>query len=159
MTTSEPPGPRWRESEPRDDVALEPMMLALYVEDPADVPMTLAKARGTLAALRAAPSRGVAVVCEDAGHLVAYALLCAFWSNEVGGALCVIDELYVAPAWRGRGLATAFVADLRDRRTPWFEDAVALELEVTPDNRRARRLYERLGFAPCKNAMLRAACR
>jgi len=38
---------------------------------------------------------------------------------------------------------------------PWFADAVALELEVTPKNTRARALYRRLGFSPYPNAMFR----
>jgi len=33
---------------------------------------------------------------------------------------------------------------------------VNVELEVTPSNARARALYERLGFRPYKNALMRA---
>jgi GNAT superfamily N-acetyltransferase len=149
----------WRTATDADFPALRRMMHALYVEDPSTVAMTDAKIDRTLAMLTREPVRGVAVVLdhrEGAGPLEGYALLCSFWSNELGGEVCVLDELYVGASARGRGAATALVSGLRARTTPWFRDAVAIELEVTPNNTRARALYERLGFAPLKNAVMRA---
>jgi GNAT superfamily N-acetyltransferase len=147
----------WRTATPADEPALRRMMHALYVEDPSSVAMTDAKIDRTLAALARDPVRGVAVVLVDAANTPeGYALLCSFWSNELGGEVCILDELYVAAAARGRGAATSLVSGLRARTTPWFRDAVAIELEVTPGNARARALYERLGFAPLKNAVMRA---
>jgi len=132
-------------------------MQALYAEDPGAAPMTREKAVRTLERLAAEPSRGVAVVCDPGGPAVAgYALLCAFWSNELGGEVCIIDELYIVPEARGRGDATRLVRGLCERTLPWFQTAVAIELEVTPGNARARALYERLGFAAYKNALMRA---
>lgn len=62
-----------------------------------------------------------------------------------------VDELFVAPAARGRGVGTAFLAAVaRDR--PF--GAVAVALDVSPANGRARRLYDRLGFRPAANATL-----
>jgi ribosomal protein S18 acetylase RimI-like enzyme len=138
----------WRDAADADDLA--PLILALYAEDPAQVPMTRAKIERTLARLRAEPVRGRALVLDDGDG---YALLCSFWSNELGGEVCVIDELYVKPSARGRGAATALVQAILDGR--WFAEAVAIELEVTPANARARALYERLGFRTYKNALMR----
>ena len=101
--------------------------------------------------------RGVAIGWQGPHGLAGYALLCSFWSNELGGEVCIIDELFVAPGERGRGYATELVQGLCARQLPWFRDAVAVELEVTPGNARARQLYERLGFCPYKNALMRAA--
>ena len=70
----------------------------------------------------------------------------AFWSNELGGEVCTIDELYVDPEHRGRGHATRLLEELSARSAPGLEGMVALALEVTPDNARARRFYERIGF-------------
>ena len=109
----------------------------------------------TLRRLRAEPARGVAIGLQTA-TLAGYALLCSFWSNELGGEVCIIDELFVAPSERGRGWATELVRGLCDRRLPWFRAAVAVELEVTPSNARARQLYEHLGFRAYKNALMRA---
>jgi GNAT superfamily N-acetyltransferase len=62
--------------------------------------------RRTLAKLRKEPNRGRAVVCDMDGRAVGYALLISFWSNELGGEVCTIDEVFVAPEYRGRGLDT-----------------------------------------------------
>ena len=82
------------------------MMHALYVEDPSTVSMTNEKIERTLAMLTRDPVRGVAVVFDRDGAASGYALLCAFWSNELGGEVCILDELYVVAAARGHGGAT-----------------------------------------------------
>jgi ribosomal protein S18 acetylase RimI-like enzyme len=102
--------------------------------------------RRTLHALREAPLRGRAVALDIGGRVCGYALLISFWSNELGGHTCVIDELHVDPDHRSRGHATRLIEDLAADPGRWAEGAQALTLEVTPDNARARRLYERLGF-------------
>jgi GNAT superfamily N-acetyltransferase len=158
----------WRASIPDDHDRIASLMLALYAEDPAPSSPTREGGLSTLAELARRPLRGVAVVHEPniarrtndlggvAAELDGYALLCSFWSNELGGEVCIIDELYVAPTARSRGVAGALVTGLLRRQLPWFERAVSVELEVTPGNARARALYERLGFRPYKNALMRA---
>ncbi len=145
----------FRACRPDEHPLVVDLMLRLYREDPATVPMTPEKALSTLRRFDAEPTRGVVVVHEGPTGQDGYALLSSFWSNEQGGEVCVLDELYFLPEARGRGLATGFIRDLAAGRLPWFRDAVALELEVTPDNTRARALYERLGFSPYPNAMFR----
>jgi ribosomal protein S18 acetylase RimI-like enzyme len=127
---------------------------ALYEEDPSPDPVGSDHFEGTLAAFRDAPWRGAALVLELGGEVRGYALLVSFWSNELGGEVCDIDELYVAPEARGLGHGSKLLDALAAGSTLWPGRAVALALEVTPDNRRARALYERLGFAG-KNVGLR----
>lgn len=148
-------GTIWRECEAKDHDDVARFVLAFYAEDPAPTPVTSEMAHATLRRFSVEPLRGRAVVLEASARKVGYALLCSFWSNELGGEVCIVDELYVAPAARGRGAATALITGLTRRELPWFQDAVAVELEVTPGNMRARALYERLGFAPYKNALMR----
>ena len=136
----------WRAALPDDDPALCRLAAALYAEDPSPVLGAPGHLPETLRALRAAPHRGRAVACELAGAVVGYALLIGYWSNELGGEVTVIDELYVAPGGRGRGLGTSLIAEVSGgRHCP--APPVALMLEVTPDNARAQALYARLGFA------------
>lgn len=116
--------------------------------------MPLAHIRGTLAALRETPGRGQAIVLEEDGAVVGYALLISFWSNEVGGEICVIDELYVDEAYRGRGHAKGLIQTILRGEARWA-GIVGLELEVSPENQRARALYEKLGFRDIKNATMR----
>jgi len=145
----------WRECADKDHDGVARLVLALYAEDPAPAPVTLEMARATLRRFAVEPLRGRAVVLEASAGMLGYAFLCSFWSNELGGEVCIVDELYVAPAARGRGAGTALITGLTRRELPWFRDAVAVELEVTPGNARARALYERMGFAPYKNALMR----
>jgi GNAT superfamily N-acetyltransferase len=146
----------WRSATLEDDATIAELMLELYAEDPAPRPVGREQGLRTLSRLRAEPLRGVALVCEGEHGRCGYAFLCSFWSNELGGEVCILDELFVARAERGRGHATELVSGLCARTLPWFREAVAVELEVTPDNQRARALYERLGFRSYKNALMRA---
>lgn len=54
-----------------------------------------------------------------------------------------IDELYIIPEYRGKGISTDYVKYLKERKDIEF---VAMELEVLPYNARALKLYEKLGF-------------
>lgn len=122
------------------------MCTALQAEDPGPRPVPPEHIRRTLRTLRDEPARGRAVVLEQQGRVGAYALIVSFWSNELGGNVDVIDELYVEPGQRGQGHATRLIEALAAQTAPFAASAVALALEVTPGNVRARRLYERLGF-------------
>lgn len=144
----------WRLAEPRDDEMLVSLSLALYREDPSPRPVPESHTRATLAKFRAEPSRGRAVVLEISGRVEGYALLASFWSNECGGEICTVDEFYVTPSARGKGHGRELVEHLKTGSALW-KRPVAVDLEVTPDNARARKFYESLGLKAAKNAHLR----
>lgn len=131
------------------------MCLALNHEDPGPRPVEAAQVRQTLTEFMAAPAGGRAVVLEEAGGAAGYALLVSFWSNELGGEICTVDELWVAPHLRGKGHATALLRSLMNGEGPWHGVPVAIDLEVSSVNQRALALYEALGFARRSNVMLR----
>ena len=137
----------WRPARAEDDEDVIRLGLALYAEDPAPEAVGADSFARTLGTLRAEPARGRALALEVDGRISGYALLVSFWSNELGGEVCDIDELYVAPAVRGRGWGSRLLDELAAGSPLWPAGAVALALEVTPTNGRARALYERLGFA------------
>lgn len=145
----------WRPARPADTDLLVAFCRALYLEDPSPHAPGPEAIRRTLEAFGREPGRGRVLVLEEAGAVHGYALLASYWSNERGGEVLFVDELYVEPVWRGRGRATALVEALFvGTPTLWPGDPVALALEVTPSNPRARALYTRLGFTPAKNALL-----
>jgi GNAT superfamily N-acetyltransferase len=144
----------WRTARPDEDDRVVEMCLALYREDPSSRPVEPEQVRRTLGTLRREPWRGRAVVLELDRGVVGYALLISFWSNELGGEVCDVDELFVAPEHRGQGHGTALFTAI-ERGEVWPGSAVALALGTTPDNVRARRLYERLGFAAVGVSMVR----
>jgi len=147
----------WRLANPNEDDLIVEMCLALNREDPGE-PVGEPQIRRTLAAFRAEPVRGRALLAEVDAEIAGYALLVSFWSNEYGGEICAIDELYVKPSHRNRGISTSLFDAVIGDRSLWPECPVALELEVTPDNARARALYERLGFR-ARNQTLRRRVR
>ena len=122
------------------------MCLALNREDPGQERIGAEQVRRTLRELRERPERGRAVVLELEGRLAGYALLIGFWSNEMGGEICCLDEIYVAPEARGRGHGGSLIQALAHGAGPWPAGAVAITLEVTPGNARALGFYERMGF-------------
>lgn len=146
----------WRRAVQDDDEHLVTMCLALNREDPGEQRVSAAQVLRTLTALREQPTRGIAVVLERAGARVGYALLIAFWSNEIGGEICCVDEIYVAPEARGQGHCSALIEALAHAEGLWPGSAVALALEVTPRNARALALYQRLGFTGDNRALRRA---
>lgn len=135
----------WRLSTIADDSSIVDLCIALNAEDPGPDPVSPENMRRTLATLRSEPSRGRAVVLQGDEGNIGYALLISFWSNELGGEVCTIDELYVVPAARNVGLGASLFERILDG-TLWPTKPVALTLETTPSNTRARSLYERIGF-------------
>lgn len=135
----------WRPASAEEDELIVEMCLALYAEDPGQQ-VTADQARRTLKVFREEPMRGCAIVAVVDSLVVGYALLASFWSNEYGGEICTVDELYVKATHRNHGLATELFRSIGENRELWKDRPVALQLEVTPANARARAFYERLGF-------------
>lgn len=124
-------------------------------EDPGPRPVPESNTLRTLEMLRAEPVRGKAVVLEIDGIVVGYAFLISFWSNELGGAVCNIDEFYVKLTYRSQGHGRSLFQALITENSLWPEKPVAIELEVTPQNDRARAFYASLGFEEVRNAHMR----
>jgi GNAT superfamily N-acetyltransferase len=144
----------WRVAQPGDEDSLVEMCLRLYEEDRGLFPVQAENMRATLAALSGDPCRGRAVVLEIQSQILGYALLIAYWSNEFGGNLCAVDELFVVPGHRRQGHGRSLFEAIA-RGDLWSTPIVGMALGVTPDNVRARRLYERLGFAAVGVSMVR----
>lgn len=127
------------------------MMQGLYSEDEAASPVDRSRFPLTIDFFLANPSQGRIILFEEGLSIRGYALLVPYWSNEFGGPLEVVDELFVTPEARNRGIATNFFRFLGEHK-PF--DAVALALEVSPGNTGALRLYQSLGFARRHNSLL-----
>ncbi len=85
-----------------------------------------------------------AVILEEEGRPAGFALFSFTWSNESGGFVVWLEELYVLPAFRGRKLGSEFMEWMLDE----YKDATRIRLEITAGNDGARRLYARYGFEP-----------
>ena len=127
------------------------MMRLLYEEDPAAAKVDDSRFPSTIERLVGDASAGQVVLFREGSDLRGYALLIPFWSNELGGTVLFVDELFVLAGFRNRGIGRAFFRYL-ERERPF--EPVALGLGVSPRNTRARRLYESLGFRELRNATL-----
>src|SRR5688572_11259622 len=146
--------PMWRRARPDEDELIVEMCAELNREDPGPEPVPREQMRPTLAVLRREPFRGRAVVLELDGRVVGYALLIAYWSNEFGGELCEVDEFFVSSDYRNRGHGRSLF-DVLERGELWPSSLAAVSLGVSPNNSRARRLYEGLGFTAVGTSLVR----
>ena len=128
------------------------MVLSLYKEDPHGAHMSTDKVQRTIEFLNTHPGAGEIVLLSDTHQLAGYAILINYWSNEYGGLVLFIDELYVKKEFQGKNIGTDFIqhliADVHD-------EYQSIVLEVLPTNERAFRLYSKLGFKTAKNHFLR----
>jgi GNAT superfamily N-acetyltransferase len=126
-----------------DRADLLALLGAQLVEHALPVPATLAVA---IDGVLEDPRRGRLLLARREGDGVALgvAYISFIWSIEHGGHSAWLDELYVVPAERSRGLGQqlldAVVAAAR------ADGCFAIDLEVATDQSRAERLYERNGF-------------
>lgn len=125
----------------RDITRVLAMARAFHEED--RHPLTPA-GETALARLLAGERLGRLWLVEEGGLLCGYAILTLGFSVEFGGPDVFLDELYIVPSARGRGLGAQTLALLdAEARTL---GAVMMHLGVEPHNDRVLRLYERHGF-------------
>lgn len=82
-----------------------------------------------------------ALIIEDKG-VVGYALLSLTYSNEAGGMVVLIEELYVSEPHRGKGFAKEFFEFLEHE----YPLVKRFRLEVRKDNKKAIAFYRKLGY-------------
>lgn len=80
---------------------------------------------------------------EYEGEAAGYALTAKTFSQEAGGYVIWIEELYIREQYRSKGLGREFFQYLEENKG---EGTARLRLEVEEDNKRAVSLYERLGY-------------
>lgn len=103
-----------------------------------------AKLADALRAVLDRPERGRILVAVERGRPVGMAALSFVWPLEHGGRSAWLEELYVEPGARGRGIGTRLLEAAL--RVAAEEGAMAVDLEVDADHQRVARLYARHGF-------------
>ena len=72
-----------------------------------------------------------------------FALFAITFSQEAGGKVLWLEELYIKEEFRNLGLGTKFFEELFKNLPPDFK---RIRLEVEEDNEKAIRVYKRLNF-------------
>jgi GNAT superfamily N-acetyltransferase len=119
------------------------LMRGLQQDDPWSVPFREEQVRETVHELLVNPSRGRVYLISDADASIGYLVLSFDFSLEYGGMNAWIDEFFVRPELRGKGIGSKtleFAAQAAREH-----GAKVLHLEVNRGNR-AIHLYRRHGF-------------
>ena len=127
------------------------MMRGLYKQDAGESAVDLQRSPQVIRTFLENPQRGRIILFVENATIHGYALLIPYLSNEFGGTILFIDELFVKAESRRRGIARQFFDFVR-RERPF--DPIAMMLEVGPTNARARKLYESVGFKLRENSLL-----
>ncbi len=86
-----------------------------------------------------------AYMLEYDGSTVGYALFMQTYSNEAGGMLLWLDEVYILEDYRGKGLGKALFKFIDENLSSKY---ARIRLELTPVNKKAEKLYSNMGFEP-----------
>lgn len=80
---------------------------------------------------------------ESDGKPAGYAIVARTYSVESGGMILWLEELFLSPRFRGKGLGEEFI-DFIEKE--YGNEIHRFRLEVLRSNNGAIRLYERLGY-------------
>jgi GNAT superfamily N-acetyltransferase len=91
--------------------------------------------------------KGSIFLIEKGERYIGYSIIVNIWSSGLGGNVLCIDEMYIEPGERRRGIAADFI-ELLGKIAP--RDSVSIQLEVDPRNRASLGLCKKLGFLESK---------
>ena len=103
-----------------------------------------------VAAVLADERLGFFEIARDRNGVVGIAYVSFTWALEHCGKSAWLEELYVVPAARGRGIGRALLETALARAAAC--GAAAADLEVDRAHARAENLYRRTGFHPLPRA-------
>ena len=86
--------------------------------------------------------RGLMITKND--EIIGYLLLSFTYSNEVGGMVVWIEELFITEEHRGKGYGKKV---LQWVMVTYSHQAKRFRLEVTEENTLAKKLYQSMGFS------------
>ena len=92
-----------------------------------------------------------AYIAEHQGVPAGYGLVSLTYSNEAGGLVVWLEELYIRDFARGFGLGTELIGYIE---TQYRDQAVRFRLEVEEENHAAVRLYRRKGYTSLPYAQM-----
>jgi GNAT superfamily N-acetyltransferase len=133
-----------------DVSTLATMMIEFYAE--ADFALRREAAQRTFEQLIRWPDRGCVWVLESDSFAAGFIVLTVGYAMEYGGLRGFVDDLFVRPAFRKRGLGAAALAFVKAHCLN--AGVRALFVQTGPDNSPAKRVYKRAGFTDSGHQLL-----
>ena len=133
-----------REIELRDRFAYEEMAKEFYSSDAvlADVPdKSITDTFEEI--INGSPFIDGYILVSPESILAGYALVAKTYSQEAGGMVLWLEELFIKPTFRSQGLASDFLDFMKEELTG---NMARIRLEVESENTGALALYRRNGF-------------
>ena len=118
------------------------LVTAFHAE--AGIEMSDEQRRRGLAPLLDGIPHGAAYLIGPPRAPIGYVVICFGWSVEFGGMDGFVDEIYIRPGVRGRGIGSEVLTALPKALAG--AGLKALHLEVRTEDRRTRAFYEKLHF-------------
>jgi GNAT superfamily N-acetyltransferase len=143
-----PQGIDIRSATASDGEIVTDLLMAQLHEHSIDTPR--AAVRKAVDGVLADNGRGFVLLAEQGSSIVGVAYVSFTWTLEHGGKSAWLEELYVVPDERNRGIGRALLAAaLQNASTA---GCAAVDLEVDTTHARAGHLYAREGFTPLSRA-------
>lgn len=93
---------------------------------------------------------GFFLLARDGDLALGVAAVSFAWTLEHGGRSAWLDELYVVPEHREKGIGGKLIEEVLREATR--QGCLAIDLEVEEGHRRSEGLYARLGFEPLERS-------
>jgi GNAT superfamily N-acetyltransferase len=91
------------------------------------------------------PDQGIFLIALDGEVAVGFATVDWKWSSLRGARIGYLEDIFVAPEARGRGIADGLIEACAERCRE--REMPAMEWLTAPDNHRAQAVYDRTGAA------------
>ncbi|WP_337402169.1 GNAT family N-acetyltransferase [Porcipelethomonas sp.] len=132
-----------REIKSDDKIDFIKMCMDFYNTDGVDHSIPVSNMEKTFNLLMEGLDFAKAYVCEKNNKTVGYILLALTYSNEAGGMVVWLDEIYVKPEFRSQGIGSELIDFVIDK---YKDNAARFRLEITESNMGAKKLYLSKGF-------------
>jgi GNAT superfamily N-acetyltransferase len=133
-----------RPARPEEAEEMLPLMRAyceFYESDPEDAGLM-----ELMRTLISDPSQGAMFIARCEGRAVGFATLDWKWSSLNGARVGYLEDLFVDPGMRGKGIADALIGICADRCREL--GMPVMEWLTQPHNHRAQSVYDRIGGKP-----------
>lgn len=132
-----------REIKSDDKIDFIKMCMDFYNTDGVDHSIPVSNMEKTFNLLMEGLDFAKAYVCEKNNKTVGYILLALTYSNEAGGMVVWLDEIYVKPEFRSQGIGSELIDFIIEK----YKNKIArFRLEITESNIGAKKLYLSKGF-------------